>query len=64
MPTMFGGKGGDSSGSSESEEAAQDILDAMKDGDPKALDLALKRHYELCKGETDEVEPDADDEEF
>jgi hypothetical protein len=33
---------------SETEDAAQDAIDAMKSGDAKAFDLALKRHYELC----------------
>lgn len=41
-----------------SEGAAQDVLDAITDGDATALDLALKRHYEFC---SDPAEPDADD---
>lgn len=34
--------------SSESEDAASDLIDAVKAGDAKAANLALKRHYELC----------------
>lgn len=39
---------------SESEDAASDLISAIKGGDAKAADLALKRHYELCKSEPDE----------
>jgi DNA-binding GntR family transcriptional regulator len=35
----------------ESYEAAQDILDAIKDRDAHALHLALSRHYEECAEE-------------
>lgn len=35
---------------SDEEDAAQDLLDAVKGGDAKAVSLALRRHYELCKG--------------
>lgn len=43
---------------SESEDAAQDILDAIKADDAKALSLALERHYACCTemGESDEDE--------
>lgn len=49
-------KMGMSSGSepSESEDAAQDILDAIASKDVKALDLALQRHAACCEGEPDE----------
>jgi phage head maturation protease len=40
------------------DDAASDVLAAVKAGDAKALSLALKRHYEACAG----AEPDADDE--
>lgn len=57
---------GDDSGSevkaaSESEDAAQDVLDAITDRDPTALDMALKRHYELCASEP-KAEKTADEE--
>lgn len=42
--------------------AASDIITAIKDGDAKGLNLALKRHYAACEGE-DEGEYEADDEE-
>ncbi len=42
------------------DDAAQDILDAIHDRDAGALNLALKRHYEVCKGSE---EPDGDEEE-
>lgn len=43
---------------SESEDAAQDIIDAIKADDAKALSLALERHYACCSemGEGDEGE--------
>ncbi len=44
--------------STESEDAARDVLAAIKDGDAKALDLALQRHYEAC--EAKEGDEDAD----
>lgn len=43
------GDSGSEEESSESEDAASDILEAISDGDAASLDLALKRHYELCK---------------
>ena len=43
--------------SSESEDAASDLIAAVKAGDAKAANLALKRHYELCAyGEDDDEE--------
>ena len=42
--------------------AAKDIIAAIKDGDAKGLNLALKRHYAACEGE-DEGEYEAGDEE-
>lgn len=44
---------------SEEDDAASDLIAAMKSGDAKAASLALKRHYELCKGS----EYEEDDEE-
>lgn len=45
--------------------AAKDILEAISDKDADALNLALKRHYELCdsskKSDTDE-DDDTDEE--
>lgn len=43
---------------SESEDAAQDILDAIDAKDAKALSLALERHYACCSemGEGDDAE--------
>lgn len=46
-----------SEGSSESEDAASDVLEAIASKDAKALDLALQRHYACCEG----GEPDEDD---
>lgn len=46
--------------------AAKDILEAIADKDPDALNLALKRHYELCeasKGSKDEPDDEDEDEE-
>ena len=45
-------KGGESS---DSEDAAADVLSAIKKGDAKSLDLALQRHYETCEGMSDEA---------
>lgn len=42
--------------SSESEDAASDLIEAIKAGDAKAANLALKRHYELCSGGYEEDE--------
>lgn len=60
MPFTFGGKGkgADRKSSSESEDAAQDILDAFKEEDATALNMALKRHYELCAAGADDDEDD------
>lgn len=50
------GGGGDDSGDSDLDDIAQDMLDAVEDGDAKALTLVLKRLV-ACKGdEADEVE--------
>jgi len=60
LAAMFGGKPSDSMGGAaedmnEGEDAAQDVLDAITDGDAKALNMALKRHYEICEaGGSDE----------
>lgn len=43
-------------------DAAQDIINAQNEGDAKALDKALKRHYALCESdEPDEVEETEED---
>ena len=48
---------GEEEGDSETSlDAAKDVLEAVSDKDPKALDLALKRHYELCAGGEDETD--------
>jgi DNA-binding GntR family transcriptional regulator len=49
-------------GHSDKEDAAQDLIDAVKSGDAKAASLALARHYELCMAS--ESEEDDDDEEY
>lgn len=36
---------------SDVDDAASDVLAAVKAGDAKALGLALKRHYLTCQGE-------------
>jgi hypothetical protein len=47
------------SGGSDKEEAAQDLIDAIKDGDAKSVSLALERHYELCaSGSSDDEDED------
>jgi hypothetical protein len=57
LAVLFGGKPmGDDDSSSEGEEIARDILDAIKDDDPKALWLALQHAHEACASE-----PDKDD---
>ncbi len=58
MAFTFGGKSTagaeEESSASESDDAAQDVLDALETKDAKALNLALKRHYELCASGADE----------
>jgi DNA-binding GntR family transcriptional regulator len=39
-------------------DSAKDILAAVKAGDPKALSLALSRHYEACSASKDEGSAD------
>lgn len=46
---------------SESEDAAQDVLDAIASKDAKALDLALTRHYETCAGSGKDKDDDSED---
>lgn len=41
---------------SDIDDAAQDMLDAIKDGDAKALGLALKRAVACCGDEDDSDE--------
>jgi hypothetical protein len=36
------------------EDAARDLISAVKAGDAKAASLALKRHYELCSEPEDD----------
>ncbi len=43
---------------SESQDAAQDVLDAFKAGDAKALDLALQRHSACCDDDSGYVSED------
>ena len=50
------------SGGATQDDAARDVLSAIKANDAKALSLALKRHYEACQGEED-YEVDEDDRE-
>ncbi len=51
------GKPEEEEGDSESSlDAAKDVLEAVSDKDPMALDLALKRHYELCASGEDETD--------
>lgn len=42
----------------DAEDAAKDILEAVKDDDAKALSLALKAHYEACEMESGDEEED------
>lgn len=61
MDKILGKDGGDEP-SSESEDAAKDILSAIKAGDASALDLALQRHYACCDDSSmSDDEPDEDD---
>jgi len=46
-------------GASSEEDAAKDLLAAIKRNDPTAVSLALKRHYEACKAS--DTEPDGDE---
>ncbi len=41
-------------GGDDKEDAAQDVLDAIKDDDAKALSMALSRFYEACDAKRDE----------
>ena len=45
------------------EEAAQDLIDAVKDGDAKAVSLAFAALYEHCAGEGHDEGADEDDDE-
>ena len=40
----------------EETSAAQDVLDAIKADDAEMLSMALERHYEACKGKSEESE--------
>lgn len=42
-------------------DAARDMIAAVKKGDAKALNMALKRHYEICYGDKDDDDDDGDD---
>lgn len=45
---------------SEEDDAASDLIAAVKSGDAKAANLALKRHYELCQaGEYEDDDEEA-----
>ena len=54
---------GESSDSSAEEDAARDILAAVKANDAKALSLALTRHYEACEASKGEDNGEDDYEE-
>lgn len=43
------------------EDAAQDVLDAIKKGDAKALDEALATHYAMCAHHGEPGEDDEDE---
>lgn len=49
---------GEPSSPSGGEDAAQDVLDAIRDRDAKALNLALKRHYEECAAGAEDDDED------
>jgi hypothetical protein len=51
------GSSGKASASPE-EDAASDLIAAVKSGDAKAANLALKRHYELCQESSEDEEYD------
>ena len=53
--------GEEEGGASEKEEAAQDLIDAVKSGDAKAVVLAFEALYEHCS--MGHGEPDEDDSE-
>ena len=48
LAIMFGDAKKSDTGSSDGEDIARDILDAIKDDDPKALWLAIERAHEEC----------------
>lgn len=54
----------DSEPASESEDAARDVLSAVKSGDAKSLNLALQRHYETCTGAETDDDGDMDEERY
>lgn len=56
-------KGGSSGGSSSALDAAKDLVRAVEAKDAKAVDLALKRHYEACNASDDDDEEVSEDDE-
>ncbi len=49
--------------SSGGDSAAQDVLDAIKENDPKALALAMRLLVKECSSDDDESYEDEDDDE-
>lgn len=47
------GGGSEKAAASPEEDAAKDVLAAIKANDATALNLALTRHYEACSGKED-----------
>ncbi|HET9045093.1 MAG TPA: hypothetical protein VFN70_18185 [Burkholderiales bacterium] len=63
LKKLLAGDGKEDAGDEDPElDAAKDMLAAFKANDATALSLALKRHYEACKG-SDDYEDDEDDDE-
>lgn len=63
LESLMGGDdaaGGAPKDAAPEEDAAKDILAAIKSNDARALSLALTRHYEACS--SSDAEPDDEDE--
>lgn len=54
------GKASAPAAASPEEDAARDLISAVKSGDAKAANLALKRHYELCQESSEDEYDDAE----
>ncbi len=49
-------------GGTDLEDVAQDMLDAIKDNDVKALALAIRRGHEVCESDYGDDEEETDEE--
>lgn len=53
--------GEEEGGGSDKEDAAQDLIDAIKSGDAKAVSLAFATLYEHCSPKASDEDTDEDD---